>query len=593
MMKRVVYLSMAAYAGAASLRGEGVEEVGEQIENFPAEGYDGYTVQRRILHVDEDGNEMEEMAGRIMEEYFEDGDFAEEAYVEDPDVDIMGNEVEDELEDVEYYWDEEDAPAGEKEHAPDADSITVEGNSLLGDGEEVVVYDLHERRDATCGDNKGEVKLIMKTDFYAYETNWKLIDNNGNKVVAQGPPANTNYADSRMYSGRWCLPPGRYRVVINDKGNDGMCTGNPSQMGCGYVKVFLNGANSGQIVGDKSRWNQKNIQVNVTPISSRIDGVDNGNNNGGWCNKVRSVMKVPQGTCTLPNGQRGHRVRVTTKVDKYGKETSWKVRKNGVVKMQMGAIIAANDQKAIEDCLPAGDYQFVMDDLDGLCCRHGQGFFKIAVNGQTLISGGSFTKSITHNFRLGFDWIGSMGERDCEWWWSHDYRRRDWHTRCYDGQFCNKSYRHLKWSPDLKAAAADYAQRLLATCDTNGIKHDATEQGENLAKNKGTGTWGDLYTADKVTKRFVDNEEFWGWNGNAHLTQAMWYPTRYMGCAESVKNMGGNKMCRMQVCRFAKAGNCMMGKYNSAVGKNWMTPMMMDDSPCGPMCPPGQGGCYA
>merc|ERR1719469_1391440 len=105
-----------------------------------------------------------------------------------------------------------------------------------------------------------------------------------------------------------------------------------------------------------------------------------------------------------------------------------------------------------------------------------------------------------------------MSERDCEWHWAHDNRRRDWHTRCYPGQYCDKSYRHLKWSPALKADAQDYARRLLDTCDTIGIKHDATDQGENMAKNKGHATtWGNLYSADKVTKRFVDNEEFWGW----------------------------------------------------------------------------------
>jgi hypothetical protein len=157
--------------------------------------------------------------------------------------------------------------------------------------------------------------------------------------------------------------------------------------------------------------------------------------------------------------------------------------------------------------------------------------------------------------------------------------------------YCNKTYRHLKWSPELTADAKVYANKLLDTCNTTGIKHDASEQGENLAKNRGSGKWGELYPADKVTKRFVDNEEFWGWNSNAHLTQAMWYSSRYIGCAESVTNMGGNQMCRMQVCRYAKAGNCMMGKYDSSQGNNWMIPMMMDDSPCGPMCA-SRDGCY-
>jgi hypothetical protein len=184
-----------------------------------------------------------------------------------------------------------------------------------------------------------------------------------------------------------------------------------------------------------------------------------------------------------------------------------------------------------------------------------------------------------------------MDERDCEWWWAHNYRREDWHTRCTD-HYCNKNARHLRWSNTLEADARDYAERLLETCETTGIEHDHTDQGENLAKNRGKpGTqWSTLYPADNVVKRFVDNEETWGWNGNAHLTQAMWYDSRYVGCGESVATMSDGRICRMQVCRYAKAGNCMMESFQSEVGNRWMIPTFADESACGPMCPPG--GCH-
>merc|ERR1719343_1711944 len=72
-------------------------------------------------------------------------------------------------------------------------------------------------------------------------------------------------------------------------------------------------------------------------------------------------------------------------------------------------------------------------------------------------------------------------------------------------------------------------------------------------RNFGSGTWGARYPAENIMGRFVDNEEFWGWNGNAHLTQAMWYASEYVGCAESKKDMNGRgKMCRFQVCRYAR-----------------------------------------
>jgi len=52
-----------------------------------------------------------------------------------------------------------------------------------------------------------------------------------------------------------------------------------------------------------------------------------------------------------------------------------------------------------------------------------------------------------------------------------------------------------------------------------------------------------------------------------------------------VKPHKGGK-CRVQVCRYARAGNCDMAKYNSTYGKNWLPPMLADTSACGPHCPP-------
>lgn len=611
--------------GAQQLRGdwgEGIEEVGDAIlEHFPP---DEYVVDRRILLDSNNSEEVDVMAERIMEEYFGDdegnlildedreyefepsyaGSLTEDEVVEweyegdllpaDYDhsaMDVIGTVIEDEDDDGLFYWDEDEEPIL-KDTAPEPGTTTLEGNHLLGG--DVDEYDQYDRREASsCGDNQSEIQIYLKSDNYAYETKWKLVSSQG-KVVASGPPAGTNYARNRSYSGRWCVNPGSYRAVVYDSGKDGMCTGDPSVYGCGFFKVFKDGQIVGQVTNDKSRWAAKQFSLNASPITARIDGTtstnNNNNNNGGWCNKVRSVMRVPSGTCTLPSGQRGHRVRVLMKVDNYGMESSWAITRSGVVQMKQSPNIPANSQQVVEKCLPPGSYVIQVDDMDGICCKHGPGKFDVIIDGQLLISGGSFIKRVSHKFKLGYDWINTMTERDCEWWFAHDYRRRDWHTRCYNGYYCNKTYRHLKWSPQLKYNAQVYANKLLDTCNDNGIKHDSTEEGENLAKNKGSGVWGQQYPAEAVTKRFVDNEEFWPWNKNAHLTQANWYSTRYIGCADSKRDLGNGKTCHMQVCRYAKAGNCLMGQYNAADGKNWMKPMMLDDTPCGPYCP-GEG-CY-
>jgi hypothetical protein len=81
--------------------------------------------------------------------------------------------------------------------------------------------------------------------------------------------------------------------------------------------------------------------------------------------------------------------------------------------------------------------------------------------------------------------------------------------------------------------------------------------GENLARNKGSGGWGQLYHPDKILNRFVEREEGLPWARNGHLTNALWRATKYVGCAEAEKsypvaNARGIEImntCRVQVCR--------------------------------------------
>lgn len=98
-------------------------------------------------------------------------------------------------------------------------------------------------------------------------------------------------------------------------------------------------------------------------------------------------------------------------------------------------------------------------------------------------------------------------------------------------------------------------------------------------------TWGQLYHPSKIVGRWVEWEILRPYPGNAHLTQALWRPSKYLGCGESVKDFRNGK-CRVQVCRYSRAGNCEMGNYNATFDKNWLPPMLADTSRCGPDCPP-------
>ena len=79
----------------------------------------------------------------------------------------------------------------------------------------------------------------------------------------------------------------------------------------------------------------------------------------------------------------------------------------------------------------------------------------------------------------------------------------------------------------------------------------------------------------QIVNRWVDREEFVEYPENAHLTQALWRATRYLGCGDAAKFYEDGSVCRVQVCRYVRTGNCSMGSYNPKVGNNWLIPMLM------------------
>lgn len=160
----------------------------------------------------------------------------------------------------------------------------------------------------------------------------------------------------------------------------------------------------------------------------------------------------------------------------------------------------------------------------------------------------------------------NLNSRDREWLKSHNSRRKQWHTQN------NRKYVPVKWSDALKKDAAVWARHLVAI-DT--FYHDPNRgpYGENLAMNGGA-DW--QPTTENVLSRWVEDEANLDFPANGHLTQVLWRATEWVGCAEAQR---GNT--RVQVCRYARPGNCEMASYNT-----WMEPMLMNESPCGAICHP-------
>lgn len=107
-------------------------------------------------------------------------------------------------------------------------------------------------------------------------------------------------------------------------------------------------------------------------------------------------------------------VKVTT--DRYGSESSWKIRKGNNAVLASGgpyADLAANGvtvQPEVAVTLPAMDcYKFEMLDSygDGLCCQYGQGGYEVTTSdGTVIISGGEFGTADAKRISYGVTSIG-------------------------------------------------------------------------------------------------------------------------------------------------------------------------------------------
>jgi hypothetical protein len=107
-------------------------------------------------------------------------------------------------------------------------------------------------------------------------------------------------------------------------------------------------------------------------------------------------------------------------------------------------------------------------------------------------------------------------ERDDAWLEAHNVRRKKYHLQW------GKSYAPLTWSPMLANQARQWANQLLEGCGSpfSTANHEpGVSEGENMARNVGSGSNGELKTPDQVLNRWVEMEMGDGFPENAHLTQ--------------------------------------------------------------------------
>ena len=270
-------------------------------------------------------------------------------------------------------------------------------------------------------------------------------------------------------------------------------------------------------------------------------------------------------------------VKISFKVDKYGKETTVKlIGSSGAVLSSVNEV-AAYKTKTMQACVSDGTYTLKLTDLDGLCCNNGKGWYKLWAGGTQLVSGAYFIGSKAHTVKIGYDWQSGMDNRDTEWLRAHNSRRR-----LYNG---GAGFSPVRWANSLARDAKGHAEYLANDCKNADLTHAKNvEEGENLAKNQGHGTWGGLYSADDIMGRWVEKELNWPYPSNAHYTQVVWRATQYVGCGESVRKLSDGESCRVQVCRYQPPGNCQVKNGN------WEAEAWKDETGCGDPCP--SEGCY-
>eukprot|EP00804_Cyclotella_cryptica_P015903 CCRYP_006388-RA/>CCRYP_006388-RA protein AED:0.08 eAED:0.08 QI:3191/1/1/1/0.5/0.33/3/246/591 len=441
-----------------------------------------------------------------------------------------------------------------------------------------------------CATGEKYFKIDLTTDNYGFENRWTLKTTDGD-LVQKGPLDNTNYADNTRYLGGFCVAPGSYVFTVYDKFKDGMCCGT----GAGSYAVELDGVPMFASPSGDEDWETREHFFTIEGSGDDRSAEDEESEPEGWdwdadyedtgdydedFDEFDDLGGLSQTRASSFGGCQA--LKVSFKVDKHGRETSVYVKKSGSSKSVLSSVkqVGAYQTKTLSKCVPPGTYTVTFKDPDGLCCRGGQGWFKISVRGTQLASGGYFVGSKSFTVKVGHNYQRGMSARDKQYLAAHNSRRRKWHRNA------GKSYKALRWSSTLASAASGYARKLLGSCASAGIVHaKGVEDGENLAKNKGTGQWGKLYPVNNIVTRWVEREAKWSYPKNAHLTQAIWRATSYLGCGESVKKMSNGDTCRIQVCRYTRAGNC------NVRNGNWRSEAFKDDTACGRPCP--SEGCYA
>ena len=452
--------------------------------------------------------------------------------------------------------------------------------------------------------------------------------------ILYGPVDGNAFQHNSEYTFSSCLPSGfNYKLTIEDTYGDGLCC----DAGIGFYSFLLNGAvlfdsNSEHTFGfeathefsvgavsepqqsvevsydNHTEYNASSASVSEQVVESvEVSYDSNTENNAPSASVSEQVVELqpevtdefplqdPESVMVTPfNGRSSvcgagmQQIRIDIQFDKYAEENSWELTNIDTGKKVTGeptGTYQANDFESLLVCLEDGNYRFTIFDQfgNGICCSEGKGYYKLSMDDEIIVYdlfGTGVERS--NDFIVGYYKNLVITQRELDYLNEHNTRREYYHKKF------GKAYVPLKYSMGLAAAAKGWAETLLDDCYTDGILHDPNRnlQGENLAKAVGSyDEWGEIKSVSNIVWRWVEREETWSYPENLHFSQVLWRASRFMGCGESMKDLGNGKMCRVQVCRYTRPGNCAV-----VDGLDLQEKMLDDYSQCGYACPPE--GCF-
>lgn len=221
-------------------------------------------------------------------------------------------------------------------------------------------------------DDESESKLTvnLKTDDYAYEISWELVDAlDNNALIGKGDEYKLK---STLHTHNFCVKPSCFALTIKDSFGDGICCA----WGDGYYEVLLDG----EVMATGGEYG-----------CSETKHV---------CSPNLSLQPTPAPTPCVGST---HALTVNLKADYWAPaETDWRV----IDTVNNDVLIGESDcdtpfeLTTHEFCVAPSCFAFTINDIggDGICCDYGDGYYEVLLDGEIMAAGGEFENTETKEF---------------------------------------------------------------------------------------------------------------------------------------------------------------------------------------------------